>query len=250
MGQEVLERLREANVDCSGVGATPAPEGMGMWVAILNRDGDLACSLSQMPDISYMEEAWRSHGNRLLDNAKLTVLELDLSVPLAEQVLRDAEAQGVPVVGLPGNFTCIRERPSMLESLELFVCNQVEAEELCGQPVASVPAAQRAALAILDRGPRNVVVTLGALGSVTAGPDREPIHIPALPVDVVDTTGAGDSFVAGLSHALAAGAPLQLAVEAASRVAAWTVSSAESVCLDLPQRIAADSWEGWQRVIR
>lgn len=250
IGHEVLTRLNDAGVDVDAINVTAARDGHGMWVAILHRDGDLACSISQMPDTRYMEEAWVKHGNRILAGARLAVLELDLSDRLADDVLRDSRAAGVPVVGLPGNFECIRKRPDLLPQLGTFICNQIEAEELVGgKPISSIPAAKQAARAILQRGLEQVVVTLGAQGAVALARGwDEPYHVPALPIDVVDTTGAGDAFAAGLSHALSAGAGLKLAVEAAARVAAWTVNSTESVCLDIPERVATDPWDGWARI--
>lgn len=183
-----------------------------------------------------------------MDGAGFVVLELDLSVDLAEEVLADAAEAGVPVIGLPGNFDCIRTRPAMLNRLHTFICNQYEAEELFGRPVASIPAATHAVEAVIARGMSQAVVTMGALGAVAMERGGTPFHVPALPVEVVDTTGAGDSFVAGVSHALAAGADLRTAVQAAVRVASWTVSASESVCRDLPELIAADEWEGWARL--
>jgi pseudouridine kinase len=250
IGHEVLGRLNDAGVDVDSVNVTASPDGHGMWVAILHLDGDLACSISQMPNTVYMEDAWAKHGRRLLKDARICVLELDLSEKLADAVLNDAQEAGVPVVGLPGNFEAIRKRPDLLARLGTFVCNQVEATELYGdKPITSVPAAKVAARAILNRGLEQVVVTLGAQGAVALARGwDEPFYVPALPVEVADTTGAGDAFVAGLSHALGAGANLRLAVQAAARVAAWTVSSSESVCRDIKQRIAQDPWEGWGEI--
>lgn len=248
IGAEVLARLQGVGIDTTGVGRTSEPRGHGMWVAILQPDGDLACSLSQMPDVSYMQQAFERQGAELLKNAGLVVLEVDLSVDLAEQVLDAADAAGVPVVGLPGNFACIRAKPTLLAKLQTFVCNQHEAEELYGRPVSSIPAAMHAVKALWERGLQQVVITLGPLGSVAGEQGSTPFHVPALPIEVQDTTGAGDSFVAGLSHCLAAGADLRLAVEAASRVAAWTVSVQESVCQNLAQRVSQDHWEGWRRL--
>lgn len=248
LGHEVLGRLHDAGVDIDGVNVTPAPDAHGMWVAILHRDGDLACSISQSPNPAHAIEAWERHGKRLLADARIAVVELDLSDRLADLAIAEATAAGVPIVALPGNFEAIRRRPDFLSKVQTFVCNQVEAEELWGQdkPVSSVPAAREAVKAILERGMEQVVVTLGAQGSVAlARGMTEPIFVPALQVDVVDTTGAGDAFVAGLSHALAMGAPLKRAVEAATRVAAWTVGVGESVCLSIKERMAADPWEGW-----
>ena len=67
-------------------------------------------------------------------------------------------------------------------------------------------------------GPRAVVVTLGADGALVVEGDRAE-HVPAQPVDVVDTTGAGDTFCGALADALARGAGL---VEAAR----WGVAAA------------------------
>jgi pseudouridine kinase len=251
VGQEVLDRLQEVGVQTDGVLTTADADGHGMWVAILHRDGDLACSLSQMPNVDHLERAWERHGDHLLAGASLVVLELDLSVALAEQVLRMASEAGVRVIGLPGNFSCIRARPELLGKLDTFICNQYEAEELYGRPISSIPAAQEAARQLVERGLSHIVITLGALGSVAcASGDLEPIHLPALPVEVVDTTGAGDAFVAGFSHAIAQGADLHRAVSAAARVAAWTVNAAESVCRDLAARMDADTWDGWKGLHR
>lgn len=248
LGVEVLDRLRNSKVDVAGVNLTVEPDGHGMWVAILHRDGDLACSISQMPDVIHMHRAWQRHKNHLLHGAGWMVLELDLSVALAEEARNDALAAGIPIIGLPGNFDCIRKQPSLLQGLKTFVCNQFEAEELYGKPVTTIPAAMNAARAIQAKGPEQVVVTLGALGAVGLDRGGEPFHVPAMAVDVVDTTGAGDSFVAGISHALSCGADLQLAVEAAVRVAGWTVSVSDSVCSDLGRRVRHDTWAGWAKL--
>lgn len=61
-----------------------------------------------------------------------------------------------------------------------------------------------------------MVVTHGPRG-VTAFADTETIQIPALTVRPVDTTGAGDSFAAGLLHALTSGAPMRHALEVGAR---------------------------------
>lgn len=62
------------------------------------------------------------------------------------------------------------------------------------------------ATALAALGPR-VVVKDGAAGGWSVSPDGTHVHAPGLPVDVVDTTGAGDSFDAGYLAALAHGVP-------------------------------------------
>jgi len=59
-----------------------------------------------------------------------------------------------------------------------------------------------------------VVLTSGAAGAILATEELTR-HFPALEVEVVDTTGAGDAFVGALATRLAEGAPLEEAVPCA-----------------------------------
>ena len=69
-----------------------------------------------------------------------------------------------------------------------------------------------------------LVFTLGAAGAVAYAPDGARVNVAALPVKAVDTTGAGDSFLGGLTHAYCLeGAPLPDAMAFATACAAHTV---------------------------
>ncbi|MGI5208645.1 carbohydrate kinase family protein [Spirillospora sp. CA-108201] len=82
-----------------------------------------------------------------------------------------------------------------------------------------------AAAALLARGPRTVVVTLGGDGSLVA--TAEGVHrLPALPVEVVDTTGCGDAYCAGFITGLAHGGDV---LEAAR----WGTAAAATVAQGL-----------------
>ena len=90
--------------------------------------------------------------------------------------------------------------------------------------------------ALMAKGPSVAILTLGAEGSTGFGPDGAEIHVPAEPVEVADTVGAGDTFNAGflamlwelelLSGGLAALAPdtLEAAMRHGAKAAAVTVS--------------------------
>ena len=70
-----------------------------------------------------------------------------------------------------------------------------------------------------------VVVTLGADGALWAGRSNpDPVHVPASPVDVVDTTGAGDAFTAGWLVSSLAGSRPEVALAEACGLAARAVS--------------------------
>jgi 1-phosphofructokinase family hexose kinase len=82
--------------------------------------------------------------------------------------------------------------------------NLEEAEALLGRPLADLPAVAAAARELLGHGLRAAVISMGARGSICATA-RQVLHAVAPPVELRSTVGSGDSLVAGLAVALAAG---------------------------------------------
>ncbi|PYI50805.1 carbohydrate kinase family protein [Paenibacillus flagellatus] len=243
LGQEVIERLRRTNADTQYVGAAER-EGMGMWLAVLDHAGDLAGSISQMPDLGTMERIVAEHGDTIVRESSHLLLELDLNATISKRVLELAEKHGKPVYGIPGNLEVVLGHPELMRSLSCFICNHVEAERLLGVPVHELDeAAQKEAmLAYLQRsGLRSLVVTLGADGSVYASADTGEFgRQTVFPVNVQDTSGAGDAFFSGAAMGLMRGLPLRDAVVCGTKVAGWTIESPENNCERLGELLAQD----------
>ena len=110
---------------------------------------------------------------------------------------RTAHEHGVRVVLTPAPAQPLP--PELLAVTGLLVPNEHEAAVLTGK---SDP--HDAAAALLAQVPE-VVVTLGAEGSLWATRDAEPVHVPAARVKAEDTTAAGDTFVGALAVAVGEG---------------------------------------------
>ncbi|NTW57944.1 MAG: sugar kinase [Nitrospirae bacterium] len=126
---------------------------------------------------------------------------------------REARKAGVPVMLDAG-----KTRDWMLELARL--CNYVIASEEFARDMLGwkeEPSSFRQEVG--KRGLRTTTVTLGSRGSVTFAGD-EIISCPAFPVDVVDTTGAGDAFHAGYLYGLIHKLPLKDTIRFASAAAA------------------------------
>lgn len=99
------------------------------------------------------------------------------------------------------------------------------------------------AAALLARGARSVVVTLGAAGAELHEPARASVRQPPFAVASVDSTGAGDAFAAALAVALARGAERRAAVRFAAAAGALATRA-------LGARAALASCEDVDRLMR
>jgi ribokinase len=151
------------------------------------------------------------------------VLLMQLEIPL-ETIQRavDVVREGDTLCVL--NPTPARPLPdAVLEKVHLLTPNQSEAKMLTGIPAHTLGGAEAAGRALLDKGVRTVIITLGAQGALIVEPD-ETTHVEGVPVDAVDATGAGDAFTAGLAVALAEGKTLEQATRIANLAGALSTT--------------------------
>ncbi|WP_431857830.1 ribokinase [Azospirillum sp.] len=152
-------------------------------------------------------------------------LVAQMEVPDEENwaVLRRAKAAGMrTVLNLaPAPAPTPALTAALRDTVDILVVNELEAAALAGGPNEGSASADAAALCCrLAESLRVVcVVTLGGRGVLACDGERV-WSVGALPVTVVDTTGAGDTFTGALVAALDAGEPLPLALSWASTAAA------------------------------
>ncbi len=161
--------------------------------------------------------------------ADFVVLQLEIPLPAVVHAAEVAERHGVPVILNPAPAAAIPDE--LLRRCYLLTPNRSECAMLTGMPVTDAADVERAADALLARGVRHVVVTLGGEGSLVKGPDCCE-RVEARRVEAVDTTGAGDTFNGALAVALSEGRPLREAVRfatAASSIAVTRMGAQSSV---------------------
>jgi ribokinase len=129
--------------------------------------------------------------------------QLELPLPLVEHGLRTAHELGVPTILNPAPACALDD--SIFPLCEYITPNESEAAALTGCSVETLEDAERAADVLIARGVRNVILTLGARGALVKNSSLIQ-HVPAFQAGrVVETTGAGDAFNAGLAVALSEG---------------------------------------------
>lgn len=211
-GDELVGGLADEGIDIRGVQRVDAPSGC----ALISVDSHGGNAISVLPGANLQAplppSAWPAGVRWLL-------LQLEVPVPTNLAWARAARAAGVqvllnaaPMVALP---------PELLGLVDTLIVNQIELKSLVGAH-DDVTSALRAAVAL---GPRQVVATLGAQGCV-AWDGQALQREPARAVWMVDSTGAGDTFVGALACSLWQGRGFADALRRANVAAALSCTRA------------------------
>ncbi len=150
-------------------------------------------------------------------SANALLVQLEIPLDTVGYALATAAQHGALVVLNPAPAQPVPDE--WLELVDVWVPNEREAEGLTGIAVTDLESAEQAAKALLNRGAKSLVITLGANGALMVTPEVTR-HFPAFPVQAVDATAAGDAFVAALTVRLAEGATLEEAVRFANAAGA------------------------------
>ena len=140
----------------------------------------------------------------------------------ASSLIRLARKAGVPVLADPK-----KPDPAVYAGADVITPNLEEAGRLFGTAPAGIGGIPRHAARVSARHRIGaVLVTLGADGMLLAGKGRKPLHVRSAARSVFDVSGAGDTVIAMLAAAMAAGADVETATRLANTAAGVVVGKA------------------------
>lgn len=228
---DVIEKLNKHNVDTRYIARSE--NGLGTWLAVFDNNGDVVASISKRPELDALDPILDEKGDEIFANADSIVVEIDMEVPLLKKIFSLAEKHHKDVYAVVSNMSIAMERRDLIKRTSCLVCNDQEAGLLFSEDYKATTMeemsellSQRIKMAQIPK----MVVTMGELGAVYASLDGEYGVIPPQKVDVLDTTGAGDSFFAGVAIGLTYGKSLEEACRIGTRLASSVISTKENVC--------------------
>ena len=170
-------------------------------------------------------------------NAGVLLVQMEINPEATFAAVEIAFRAGVRVIFNPAPAGKIPK--NVYTMIDVITPNETEAETLTGIAVNDREGARNAAKALLEKGVKNAVITLGSRGAFLMNREQEA-WIESIPVNTVDTTGAGDAFNGGLAAALADGADLMEAVKFANCVGALSVTR-QGTAPAMPRRAEIDA---------
>lgn len=230
LGEDVIAKLKRHKVNTDYIVKTP--DGLGTWLAIFNNEGDVVASISKRPNLDKIKEVLDEHGDKIISESDSVVVEIDMDVEILKQIFELCDKYKKKIFAVVSNMSIAMERRDLLSRVNCVVCNEQEAGLLFSEEYENMPEeelentiAKRIKQANIDK----MVVTLGEKGAVYADINGEHGFCPPQRVDVIDTTGAGDSFFAGIAVGLTYGKTLKESCSIGTRLASAVIATKESV---------------------
>lgn len=231
ISDDVVARLKRHKVNTDYIQRTD--DGLGTWLAVFDHTGDVIASISKRPDLDAIREVLDENGDEVIGNADSIVVEIDMEPYLLKRIFSLAEKHKKAVYAVVSNMSIAMERRDLLQKTGCIVCNEQEAsmlfsddyEEKTPEEVLDY-LVKRIEAANIER----MVVTMGDKGAVYAELNGESGICPAPKVNVMDTTGAGDAFFAGVAVGLTYGKGLGESCVIGTRLASSVIASKENVC--------------------
>ncbi|MFI7646568.1 ribokinase [Micromonospora sp. NPDC049460] len=205
-GVTLRARITAAGVDTDQLRTTYGTSGVAL--VMVNAEGENAILVTpganaSMTHLTDPELAAVRSADVLLAQLEIPVGTVTRAAVVARAAGSRVVLNAAPAVPVP---------PELLAATDLLVVNETEAQALTGR-------GRDDPSALLDLVPR-VVLTLGAQGAWYGDRDGTAVHVPAVKVDVVDSTATGDAFTAALAVAWGEGRDLVDAVRWAAAAGA------------------------------
>ncbi len=215
LGEIAVDLFAQEGVDTAYLQRTEAM-ATGVGFIILNPEGENGIILD-MGANELMDGAFVDQVEEQIARSEVVMSVLEIPVEAAARAMALGKKHGVRTILNPAPATALDE--SVLQKVDYLSPNETELRILLGLPPDDPSDTVELARQLRARGVGNLIVTMGEKGALILTEDGQE-KAAAVPVDVVDTTGAGDAFNAGLAVALAEGKSLAAAVAFANRCGA------------------------------
>ena len=218
-GQNALEGYRKEKINTQHVLVTEdSPSGVALITVSESGENQIvvASGANMLLSKAYIE----SYVD-LLREADVVLTQFEIPMSTLEYLADICRASDTVLIINPAPAQTLKDET--LKGLYLITPNETEAKILTGIEVDSTEDAKKAALYLLNKGVKNIIITMGKKGAFFMNKEESFLLEPPR-VKAIDTTAAGDVFNGVLSVNLAEKKPWKYSIDMANRAAALSVT--------------------------
>jgi len=193
-GDFLLNNLKANHVDSQLVQRDEASTGTATIIVDSNGQNSIVLSAGANGKVSPADVESASFLHH-----KLLLLQLEIPLPTVLSAAKRAKENNLRVILNPAPAKAIPDE--LIALADFIIPNETELSLPTSMDVNDISSTEKAARVLLQRGAKNVIVTLGSRGALIVNKDTST-HVDTYKVNVVDTTAAGDAFIGGFASVL------------------------------------------------
>ena len=216
-GKNAADGYKKEGIDISHILYSTEPSGVAL--ILVDKTGENVISVAPGANGDLSVEDIESIAN-VIKEADYLILQLEIPTDAVIRAAKIAHEAGVYVILNPAPACKLPNE--LFQYISLITPNQTETELMTGVKLINEQSFITAVENFNRRGVKDVIITLGSKGSLVCY-DGKNEFVPAIKVDAVDATAAGDTFCGAVCVALSQGKNLKEAAVFATKAASLTV---------------------------
>jgi ribokinase len=197
---QLREHLQSAGVDLAGLMTSEGSSGVA--IIVVSRSGE-NCIVVTTGANALLSPQDLDDNVDIIRSAAMVLTQLEIPLETVRHLAAICRREGIPLMLDPAPARAVPA--DLLQNITWFTPNESEAAFFTGEAATPVSGTQAIAKELLARGPRNVVLKMGARGAYVATAEGADSTISPFAVEAVDTTAAGDCFNGAFATALCSG---------------------------------------------
>mgnify|MGYP003599170892 CR=1 FL=1 len=218
-GNELLMNLKKYNVNTDYVNRTEK-SNTGMGIVNVFDDGKLIATITRGANYEITTDMIDKIEHEII-SSKILILQMEIPMNVIEYAINLASKHDTFII-LNAAPACDIDK-NVLSKVNCLVVNETEASFYLNKEIKDFKSSKENCEELFEKIKDLLIITLGENGSLLYD-GKEKIHIKAKKADVLETTGAGDSFIGAFAYKLLSGSSYKEAAEFSSLVSAITVT--------------------------
>lgn len=216
-GLDLIKSMEDSKVDISHIETMADSTG----IAVINVDKAGNNNIVVIPGANWSVDVDYLHRHKsAFEKADIVVFQLEIPMATVKEGLRLAKDLGKTTILNPAPALDLDDET--IKYIDILIPNEHELARMAGIPVVDEKSMLAAAKILMDKGVKQIIVTLGSKGALYIDEDVEEFY-EAFKVKVVDTTAAGDSFIGGFTTSYVEDGQISKAINMGQKTAALSI---------------------------
>ncbi len=236
-GKEIMEKLRNASVQTREV-IQSKKDPTGKYLAILNEKGDMQVAVSDTLIMKRLTPRYLIAKAGMIKKSRFIIIDTNLTTQAIHYIAYICSREKIPLIVDPVSMVKSRKLLSILPKINYLSPNIGELGALTGIIIKNSTDRKKAAQQLMKKGVKNIILTNSAQGVFVFSrqfPEGEMVNTRRR--KMVDSTGAGDALVAGMTYGLYHNYTIVEAVQIGLILSGLAVTSPESVYSQINENI-------------